>query len=153
MNKLLVWCFAVFMSCANTPSKTQKSQDMQANAEILISESQGGTDHSGFVMIKNGQELKEKIKQNFGKAGMNEMPNVAFPAGKKVVLYYLGTFNSGDHKITEIKNISVKNNVLCVEVPQYISGGMEIQVISNPWMIFAVPSSYQFNSVELKYSK
>lgn len=126
---------------------------MQANAEILVSESQGGTDRSGFVVIKNEQELKEKVKQNFGKAGMNEVPNVTFPANKKVILYYLGTFNSGDHTITEIKKVSVKNNVLYVEVPAYESGGMAIQVMSNPWMVFAVPSNYQFNSVELKYSK
>jgi hypothetical protein len=154
MNKLLVWCFAVFMSCANTPSKTsQKSQDMQTNAEILVSESQGGTDRPGFVMIKNEQELKERLRANFGKAGIEEIPNVKFPVNKKVILYYSGTFNSGDHTINEIKNISVKNNVLYVEVPKYESGGMTIQVMSNPWMIFTVPAHYQSSSVELTYSK
>lgn len=157
MNKLLVWCFAVFMSCANTPSKTQKSQDMQANAEILISESQGGASRPGFVILKNEQEFQKAIKGGSftiveaGKEPTVDYPD--FPKNKKVILYNLGEFRSGDHKITEIKSVSVKNNILYIEVPQYISGGMEIQVISNPWMIFAVPSSYQFNSVELKYSK
>lgn len=154
MNKLLVWSFAIMMSCANTPSPTsQKSQSMQTSAEILVSESQGGTERPGFVILKNEQDLKEKVKENFRKAGMEELPSVKFPANKKIILYYSGTFNSGDHKITEIKNVSVKNNVLYVEVPKYESGGMAIQVMSNPWIIFAVPSNYQFNSVELKYSK
>jgi hypothetical protein len=41
-----------------------------------------------------------------------------------------------------------------VEVPAgEPSGGMEIQVLSNPWFVFAVPADYQFTSVELKYSK
>lgn len=158
MNKLLVWCFTIFMSCANTPSTTsQKSQDMQANAEILMSESQGGTTRPGFVILKNEQEFQKAVKGgNFTivEAGKEQSENYPdFPKNKKVILYNLGEFRSGDHKITEIKSISVKNNVLYVEVPQYNSGGMEIQVISKPWMIFAVPSHYQFNSVELKYSK
>lgn len=157
MNKLLIWCFAVFMSCVNTPSQSpKKSSDMQANAEILISESQGGADHAGFVMIKNQQELEKIIKVNFGVAGLEREPKAQypkFPKNRKVILYNSGTFNSGDHRITTIKSISVKNNVLYVEVPQYDSGGMAIHVMSNPWMIFTVPSEYQFNSVEIKSSK
>lgn len=157
MNKLLLWCFAVIMSCANGPSQSsQKTSDMQTKAEILVSESQGGADRSGFVMIRNQQELDEAVKKNFDAAGMErelESHYPKFPKNRKVVLYNLGTFNSGDHKITTIKNISVKNNVLYVEVPQYDSGGMAIYVMSNPWIIFTVPSEYQFNSVEIKSSK
>lgn len=158
MNKLLVWSFAIMMSCANTPSPTsQKSQSMQTSAEILVSESQGGTERPGFVILKNEQEFQKAVQGgNFtiaeaGKEQAVDYPD--FPKNKKVILYNMGEFRSGDHRITEIKSISVKNNILYVEVPPYVSGGMEIQVISKPWIIFAVPSDYQFNSVELKYSK
>jgi len=66
----------------------------------------------------------------------------------------LGTFRSGSHKVEEIKSVSVKNQILYVEVPAgEPSGGMEIQVISSPWFIFTVPTDYKFTSVELKYSK
>ncbi len=156
MNKLLILCFAMIMSCTSTTA--QKSDEMQKNVKILISESQGGAENSGFAIIKNEVEFQSliKSKQSFtlaeeGKESEIKYPE--FPDNKKVVLYHLGSFRSGDHTVTQIKNISVKNNVLWVEVPYYESGGMEIQVLSAPWFIFSVPSDYQFTSVELKYSK
>ena len=152
MNKLLMLLVALIMSCTNAVS--QNSKDMQTKGEILASETQGGADKAGFVIIKNQIELQNSITQNFKKSGMKPVMEVpVFPKNKKVVLYNLGTFNSGDHKISTIKSISVKNSVLYVEVPEYQSGGMAIQVMSNPWFVFSVPSDYQFTSVELKYSK
>jgi len=156
MNKLLIFCFAVIMSCTSTIA--QKSEDMQSKAEIIKSESQGGTEQPGFVIIKNEQEFQNVIqsKQGISLVEVGNEPAIKFPVfpkDKKVVLYNLGRFNSGDHTIREIKNISVKDNVLYVEVPMYESGGMEIQVLSNPWFIFTVPSNYQFTSVQLKSSK
>ncbi|MGO4708970.1 hypothetical protein AB4Y90_07595 [Chryseobacterium sp. 2TAF14] len=156
MNKLLIFCFAAIMSCTSTIA--QKSEDMQNKAEIVMSESQGGTEQAGFVMIKNEKEFQEAIKsmQGISLVEVGNEPAIKFPAfpiDKKVILYNQGRFNSGDHTIKEIKSISVKDNVLYVEVPMYDSGGMEIQVLSNPWFIFTVPSNYQFNSVQLKYSK
>lgn len=142
------------MSCTSIPST--KTSDRRKNAEILVSESQGGTDKLEFTVIKNEQEFRKAIKGNFGLVELGEEPTVnypKFPKDKKVILYNLGTFSSGDHRITQIKSISVKNNILSVEVPYYESGGMEIQMISSPWLIFAVPADYQFTSVELKYSK
>ncbi|WP_445432560.1 hypothetical protein [Chryseobacterium indoltheticum] len=121
--------------------------------EILASESNGGSQNVGFEIIKNQEHLKNKITENFASAGMEPIMDIpSFPKDKKVVLYNLGRFNSGDHKIQEIKNISVKDNVLYVEVPMRESGGMQIQVLSNPWFIFSVPSNYQFTSVQLKPS-
>lgn len=152
MNKLLILCLAVITSCTNVVPQTSK--DMQAKGEILASEAQGGTEKADFKVIKDQQQLQNEIKENFRLSGMEPVMDIpVFPKNKKVILYNLGTFNSGDHKVTEIKNISVKNNILYVEVPEYQSGGMAIQVMSNPWFIFSVPSDYQFNSVELKYSK
>lgn len=147
-------CSAILMSCTTTPST--KTSDRQKNAEILVSESQGGTDKLEFTVIKNEQEFRKAIKGNFGLVELGKEPTVnypKFPKDKKVILYNLGTFRSGDHRITQIKSISVKNNVLFVEVPYYESGGMEIQMISSPWFIFAVPADHQFTSIELKYSK
>lgn len=139
------------------PSQSsQKSEGMQKNGEILMSESQGGSDQPEFTIIKNEEEYQKVIKANSGLVEIGKGAEVQypkFPKNKKIVLYNLGRFNSGDHKVTQIKSLSVKDNVLYVEVPQYHSGGMEIMVMSNPWMIFTVPSEYQFNSVELKYSK
>ena len=156
MNKLLIFCFATLMSCTSTIA--QKSEDMQSKAEIIKSESQGGTEQPGFVIIKNEQEFQNVIKSKQGTSLVEVgsepvMKYPAFPVGKKVVVYNLGSFRSGDHTIREIKSISVKDNVLYVEVPMYESGGMEIQVLSNPWFIFTVPSNYQFTSVQLKSSK
>lgn len=155
MNKWLILCFAFMMSCTGTTA--QKSENMQKDGEILISESQGGSDKSGFTIIKSEQEFQKAIrsKQTFtlveeGKESEIKYP--AFPKNKKVVLYNLGRFSAGDHRITEIRSISVKDNILYVEIPMREFGGMEIQVISNPWFIFTVPSDYQFTSVQLKSS-
>lgn len=150
------------MSCTSAVSQpaqsSKKSQDMQKNGELLLSESQGGADQPGFKILKNEEELQKAMKGgniNLVEAGTEPTPveYPKFPKDKKVVVYNLGMFRSGDHRISEIKSISVKNNILYVEVPFVESGGMEIQVISNPRIIFTVPLDYQFNSVELKYSK
>jgi len=152
MNKLLIVCFAMIMSCTHTTAKS--SIDMQTKGDILASESQGGTEQKSFKIIKDQHEFESEITKNFVVSGREPMMKIpAFPRDKKIVLYNLGTFNSGDHKVSSIKSISVKNNILYVEVPEYDSGGMAIQVMSNPWLIFSVPSNYQFNSVELIYSK
>nr|WP_314497660.1 hypothetical protein [uncultured Chryseobacterium sp.] len=156
MNKLLILCLAMIMSCMSTTA--QKPGDEQKKAEIIISESQGGNEKSGFIIIKNEQEFQALIQSTQSsvlvEAGKeSEMKYPEFPENRKTVLYNLGSFNSGDHTIREIKSISVKDNVLSVEVPYYESGGMEIQVMSAPWFIFSVPSDFQFTSVKLKYSK
>lgn len=143
------------MSCTSTIA--QKSDDMQNKGEIIMSESQGGAEQAGFVIIKDEQEFQNVIKSKQGTSlvELGSEPVVkypAFPVNKKVVLYNIGSFRAGDHTIREIKNISVKDNVLYVEVPMRESGGMQIQVLSNPWFIFSVPSNYQFTSVQLKSS-
>ncbi|MBD3903259.1 hypothetical protein IEW27_01435 [Chryseobacterium sp. C-2] len=156
MNKLLIFCFATLMSCTSTTAK--KSEPMQNKGEIIKSESQGGAEQAGFVIIKNEQEFQNAIKSlqstslvEVGTEPVMKYPN--FPNDKKVILYNLGSFRSGDHRVNEIKSISVKDNVLYVEIPMYESGGMEIQMLSNPWFIFTVPSNYKFTSVQLKSSK
>ncbi|WP_288374940.1 hypothetical protein [Chryseobacterium culicis] len=155
MKSLLIACAVIFMSCASTSS--QKSSAVQENAELLVSESQGGAETPGFTIIKDEKDFRNRIRGSFGVVDLDKESYIkypSFPKNKKVVLYNLGTFRSGSHKIDEIKNASVKNQILYVEVPAgEPSGGMEIQVISNPWIIFTVPASYQFTSVELKYSK
>ena len=155
MNKLLIFCFATLMSCTSTIA--QKSDDMQNKGEIIMSESQGGAEQAGFVIIKDEQEFQNVIKSKQGTSlvELGSEPVVkypAFPVNKKVVLYNIGSFRAGDHTVREIKSISVKDNVLYVEVPMRESGGMQIQVLSNPWFIFSVPSNYQFTSVQLKSS-
>ncbi|SEH37653.1 hypothetical protein [Chryseobacterium culicis] len=155
MKSLLIACAVIFMSCASTSS--QKSSAVQENAELLVSESQGGAETPGFTIIKDEKDFRNRIRGSFGVVDLDKESYIkypSFPKNKKVVLYNLGTFRSGSHKIDEIKNASVKNQILYVEVPAgEPSGGMEIQVMSNPWIIFTVPASYQFTSVELKYSK
>ncbi|MFP3835264.1 hypothetical protein [Chryseobacterium sp. SIMBA_028] len=157
MKSLLIAFAALLMSCTSATSSQQKLSDMQKDAELIASESQGGANESGFRIIKDEKEFLTAIKGGFnfveeGKESAINYPK--FPKNKKVVLYNLGSFRSGSHTINEIKSISVKNNVLYVEVPAgEPSGGMEIQVLSNPWFLFAIPADYQFTSVELKYSK
>ncbi|UTX48345.1 hypothetical protein [Chryseobacterium sp. MA9] len=155
MKSLLIACAVIFMSCAST--SPQKSSAMQGNTELLVSESQGGTDKPGFRIIKDEKEFRNIIRGSFGIVDLGKESYIKypqFPKNKKVVIYNLGTFRSGSHKVEEIKSVSVKNQILYVEVPAgEPSGGMEIQVISSPWFIFTVPTDYKFTSVELKYSK
>lgn len=157
MKSLLLAFTALLMSCTSATSSQQKSPDMQKNAELIASESQGGTREPGFRIIKDEKEFLTAVKGGFNFIADGAEPAInypKFPKNKKVVLYNLGSFRSGSHTISEIKGISVKDHVLYVEVPAgEPSGGMEIQVLSNPWFIFAVPADYQFTSVELKYSK
>lgn len=152
MKRLLILCFAILVSCTNTTA--QKSGNMQNKSEILATQSNGGSEKAGFKIIKDQEQLRKEITDNYALAGMQPVMEIPdFPKNKKVILYNLGRFNSGDHTIREIKSISVKENVLYVEVPMYESGGMEIQVLSNPWFIFSVPSSYKFTSVQLNPTK
>ncbi|ROI03196.1 hypothetical protein EGI16_11530 [Chryseobacterium sp. G0240] len=155
MKSLLIVFTAILMSCTSTSIQT--SAGMQNNAEIIVSEAQGGTDQVSFRIIKDEKDFRNTIRGSFGLVELGKESYVKypkFPTDKKVVLYNLGSFRSGSHTIKEIKGISVKNNVLYVEVPAGAPpGGMEIQVLSNPWFIFTVPADYQFTSVELKYSK
>ncbi len=156
MKSLLIASALTFMSCAST--LPQKTADSQQGAELIVSQSQGGTEQAGFRIIKEETDFRNTIKGSFGIIGPggdeSYIKYPQFPKNKKVVLYNLGTFRSGSHQIEEIKSISLKNKILYVEVPAgEPSGGMEIQVISNPWFIFTVPADYQFTSVELKYSK
>ncbi|BAP30394.1 uncharacterized protein CHSO_1357 [Chryseobacterium sp. StRB126] len=157
MKSLLIAFAAILMSCATTTTTQQKSSDMQQKAELLVTNSQGGGEKPGFRIIKDEKEYLALGKGGFqlveeGRDAASNYPK--FPKDKKVVVYNLGSFRSGSHNINEIKGVSVKNNILYVEVPAgEPSGGMEIQVLSNPWFVFAVPADYQFTSVELKYSK
>ncbi|AZA92709.1 Uncharacterised protein [Chryseobacterium nakagawai] len=157
MKSLLIACTAILMSCASTTTSQQKLSDMQQKAELLVTNSQGGAEQPGFRIIRDEKEYLALGKVGFqvieeGKDTVSNYPK--FPKDKKVIVYNLGSFRSGSHSINEIKGVSVKNNVLYVEVPAgEPSGGMEIQVLSNPWFVFAVPANYQFTSVELKYSK
>lgn len=158
MAKLLFLCFAALMSCTGTGKPSQNSSYLHSGTEIIVSESQGGADNAGFVILKNEAEYRKVLKGNSSQLvveGSEPSPSkvIEFPADKKVVLYNLGTFRSGDHRITQIKNLSVKNNVLYVEVPYVERGGMEIQVVSSPYVVFTVPLHYNFASVELKFSK
>ncbi|WP_347216970.1 hypothetical protein [Chryseobacterium sp.] len=158
MKSLLIACTAILMSCASTTTSQQKLSDMQQKAELLVTSSQGGAEKPGFRIIKDEKEYLALGKGGFQLVEVGKDPAAnypKFPKDKKVVLYNLGSFRSGSHTINEIKGVSVKNNVLYVEVPggDYTPGGMEIQVLSDPWFVFSVPADYQFTSVELKYSK
>ena len=112
MNKLLIGLLVLSMSCTTAVSQTdqssKKSEQMQKKAEILVSESQGGADQPGFSIIKNEQELQKAVKGGNSnlivEAGTEPVINYPkFPKDKKVVLYNLGMFRSGDHRISEIK--------------------------------------------------
>lgn len=152
MNKLLVLCFASLLSCSTAIS--QKSSKEQPIGEIIVSQSQGGTEKANFSIIKNQNELRDIIVKNFNNAGIEPIMDIPeFPKNKKLVVYHFGRFNSGDHQLKKINSITVENNILFIDIPAYDSGGMEIQMLSNPWSIIAVPSHLQFNSVQLKYSK
>jgi hypothetical protein len=155
MKSSLITSMVILVSCANVPA--QKESPMQNKAELIVSESQGGADQHGFRIIKDEKDFHNTIKGSLGLVELGKEPSIdypKFPKNKKVIVYNLGSFRSGSHRITQIKGVSVKDNILYVEVPEgEPSGGMEIQVISNPWFIFAVPADYQFTSVELKYSK
>ena len=127
----------------------------QINSEgvrLLHSENNGGTGNNDFQIIHNQKELNLVISKNttqFQVAGKETENNITFPKNSKVVLYNLGVFRSGDHTVTEIVNAEVKNKTLYLKLKtSYIPGKMQIQVISKPWIVFSVPSNYDFNSIK-----
>lgn len=150
MNKLLFLFLAFILSCKTNVSD-KPSQDLKPN--ILITSSQGGAESEGFVILKDQQQLLAEVaKRNTVEDG--DKPGYPTISDKnKIIIYDLGSFGSGDHRITEIKKASVENNVLTLEVPEYKSGGMEIMMISNPWILIPVPSDKTFTSVKITYSK
>ena len=156
MRKLFILSFAIIMSCGSISKKT--IDKVEEKAEIIISESQGGSGKMSFFILKNEQEFQKatsfsnNVIVELGAENVSK-PIFSFPKDKKVVLYNLGDFRSGDHKIKEIKKAYVENNILYLEVPYVERGDMEIQVLSKPYIVFTVPSSYNFSSIELKSIK
>lgn len=150
MNKFLFLCLSFILSCKTSVSD-KLSQDLKPR--ILFTSSQGGAESEGFLIIKNQQQLLAEIaKRSTVEDGMKS----GYPAitdKNKIVIYDLGTFNSGDRRITEIKKASVKNNILKLEIPEYKASVMEMMMISNPWMVVSVPTDQSFTSVKITYSK
>lgn len=161
MSKIFLVLFSfLMMSCTTTSSQTTNNKQMSST--IITTESQGGTGDNSFKVLATQEDLTKAIKdRNHLNNIISDTPNgddrVAFPkfpAGKKAVLLNLGSFRSGDHTIQQIKSVSVTNNTLIVEVPQRDNaGGMEIQVLSKPWVIFTIPTDFKFSAVQLKYTK
>ena len=150
MNKLLFLCLAFILSC-KTSVLDKPSQDLKPR--ILITSSQGGAESEGFVIVKDQQKLLAEIaKRNTVEDG-DKQGYPAITDKNKIVIYDLGSFNSGDHRITEIKKASVENNVLTLDVPEYKSGGMEVMMISNPWVLVSLPTDMPFSTVKISYSK
>ncbi len=160
MSLFLGSCTAI-VSKQNANNSAEINSEMQQSTEILGASSQGGSGDISFKILNTQEEFsKAYINANRTLSVISDTPDTPkmklplLPIGKKAVLYNLGNFRAGDHTIQEIKNISVKSGVLYVEVPQKQNeGGMEIQVLSQPWVIFTIPSNYKFNSIQLKYSK
>lgn len=150
MNKLLFLCFAFILSCKTTVSD-KPTQGIKPR--ILITSSQGGAESEGFVIVKDQQQLLAEIAKRNTVDDGHKQGYPAITDKNKIVIYDLGSFSSGDHRITEIKKASVENNVLTLEVPEYKSGGMEMMMISNPWMVVSVPTDQSFTSVKITYSK
>lgn len=150
MNKLLFLCLAFILSCKTNVSD-RSSQNLKPS--ILVTSSQGGAKSQGFVIIKDQQQLLAEISKRNTVEDGQKTDYPAISDKNKIVIYDLGNFSSGDHRITEIKKASIENNILTLEVPEYKSGGMEIMMISNPWVLISVPSDKSFTSVKLTYSK
>ena len=150
MKKFLFLFLAFIVSCKTNVSN-QSSPDLQP--QILITASQGGAESEGFVIIKDQKQLENEIARR-STVENNSIPAYdAVSAEYKLVIYDLGSFKSGDHRITEIKKASVSNNILTLEVPEYKSDGMEMMIISNPWLLISIPAKQSFTSVKLTYSK
>ncbi|WP_312076536.1 hypothetical protein [Chryseobacterium sp.] len=150
MKKLLFLCLAFIVSCKTSVSD-QSSADLKP--QILTTSSQGGAESEGFVIIKDQQQLLSEIAKRTTENDGDKQGYPPISSKNKIIIYDLGSFNSGDHRITEIKKASVSNNVLTLDVPEYKSGGMEIMMISKPWILVSVPTDKTFSSVKITYSK
>ena len=147
---------ATNFSC-NSVSSQQNSQKMSEDV-ILYTNTQGGTEKQGFRLIYDEKMLQKEIKErmlSFSPESEADLVYPKFPTNKKVVCFDLGQRNSGDYSIKKINKTWVKDKTLYLEVPmsESMKGGMQIQVMSYPWVIFSVPSNDDFNKVEITYSK
>ncbi len=154
MKRLFLICSAFLVSCTNRPS--QQAIAMEDHAEILVSQSQGGSGNIGYTMLTNEQDFQKAINGNSEglvislDSAVKTTSNIQFPKNKKVILYNLGSFRAGNHQVNTIEKVYVENDILYVEVPYVKPDEMEVQVLSKPFVIFTVPSNYKFNSIEFK---
>lgn len=126
----------------------------QNEARLLFSETDGATGKEGFEQIKNQKQLRDVIKSNYpyktpgGKDDYLEKSIPDFPKNAKVFLYRFPQQRSGSLKVEKITNAYVQDETLYIGVSRKRSEGqMQMQVISNPWMVFSVPEKYNFHKI------
>lgn len=147
----LLFAFSMLQMC-----NCQKSTVYQPKDHLFISGFDGGTGVKGYQIINTEKEY-QKILNDYNtvfSSDPNEIPkHPKFPKDKKIIVYNLGNFRSGSHQPQKIEKIILNQDILEVYLPKNPSQGkgeMQIQVISSPWMIFSVPTHYQFKEIQIK---
>lgn len=144
--------FTLFSIVMCSSSETLKFNQEQ---ELFISEFSGGSKERGFKILNSEQEFRmEYSRLKSGEVLSKDISIPKFPDNQKVVLYQLGEFRSGDHRVLGIDSLKIENNLLEVYIKRNeVKPGrdmMQIQVVTTPWIMFSVPKDYQFNKVELR---
>lgn len=139
-----------------TPKQNiDKPQQMEVTPDhqLFISGFSGGSGVRGYKIINTEQEYHAVMRQYQPSEKLSAEPR-SFPNDQKVILYNLGEYRSGDHKVTGIESMRVEGDILKVyttpkpQNPQ--PGDMQIQVVTQPWFIFSVPKDLKFNEIEVK---
>ncbi len=147
---ILVALFSIIM-CSSTSETLKFNQDQQ----LFISEFNGGSREKGFKILETEAEFHQEYSRNkFSDVISEDVVYPQYPEGQKVVLYNLGEYRAGDHRVLGIDSFEVKNDVLTVYMKNKIVNPsqdlMQIQVVTTPWMMFSVTKTYQFSQVELR---
>ena len=123
----------------------------------LLSLNPGRGRHSGFRIIKERKGFPQYYQWKFWYLRNRKRILYQISAvSEKIKKLFYTIWEPSDlvYKIEEIKSISVKNQILYVEVPAgEPSGGMEIQVISSPWFYIYCSHRLQIYLCRIKIFK
>lgn len=143
------------MKCApkttavSTQNKMTQSQEVPSQNQLFISGFSGGAQDRSYKIITNEKEFDEVLRKV--QASDKLSAKSQFPAGQIVILYNMGEYRSGDHRVKGIDSVRVENDVLKVFTKRNNQNSeMAIQALSTPWFIFSVSKDLKFNQIEVK---
>ncbi len=147
----------ILISCSMGTSKKLSSKETFA---LYKTENYGGKAQQGFSIANTSQELTKEINSRLNAISEGNSPaspqKFILPLGKKAIIYDLGTYRSGSHKIKEVlqlkldgENNSQLNIITPLKEENSQGGNMSIQVISEPWFVLFVDKELKFSTVKV----
>ncbi|SDE19174.1 hypothetical protein [Riemerella columbipharyngis] len=162
---LLTSVLGLFVMCNSQKKLTlmENKNEIVFGKYLFYSATNGGSASREYRILKNQQELDKVLNGENSGLFLVEKDNkskdlLKFPKNQKVIYYALGEFRSGVHTPKGIDSIKVSGDDLEVylkgkeKTKPFSPGQMQYveQIVTRPWMVFSVPSNFEFKNIVLK---